>query len=205
MNPVPNPRWPFITNIILLALAVLAVSRLEASPAIRHSVTISYNGLTWNTETNAQDVAELLLAQWGGYEGLDINPSPETRLTNAMTITIIGKSTQALDPTVAINLKLKQAQLAKDAQATAKPKSPIYSGLATWYRFGDKLTAASRRYPKGTKVRVAAINSGKTVDVTINDYGPSVFTGIDLDLNEPAFAQIAPLGAGKIKVKYYKI
>lgn len=205
MNPVPNPRWPFIINIVLLAITVLAISRLGTGLTIRHSVTISYNGLTWNTETNAKDVAELLLAQWGSYEGLDINPSPETQLTDAMTVTITGKETQALDPTVATNLKLKQAQLAKDAQAAAKPKSPIYSGLATWYRFGDKLTAASRRYPEGTKVRVVAINSGKTVDVTINDYGPSVFTGIDLDLNEPAFAQIAPLGAGKIKVKYYKI
>jgi len=29
--------------------------------------------------------------------------------------------------------------------------------------------------------------------------------GIDLDLNVPAFEALAPLGAGKIKVKYYKL
>ncbi len=202
-------RWPFVINIVLLALAVLAVSQLEANSTVCHSVTISYNGLAWNTETEAQDVSELLLAQWGSYEGLNIDPTPETKLTDAMTITITDKGTQALDSTVATNLKLKRAQLAKEAQVAtavvAKPKSPIYSGLATWYRFGDKLTTASRRFPKGTKLRVVAINSGKTVDVIVNDYGPSVVTGIDLDLNAPAFAQIAPLGAGKIQIKYYKI
>ncbi len=200
-------RWPFVINIILLALAVLAVSRLEASPAINHFVTISYNGLAWDTETEAKDVSELLLAQWGSYEGLTINPSPETRLTDAMTIIIAGKGVQALDPTVASNLKNKKTQLAKEATAATivKPKSPIYSGLATWYRFGDKLTTASRKFPKGTKLRVVAINSGKAVDVVVNDYGPSIITGIDLDLNEPAFAKIAPLGAGKIKIKYYKL
>jgi rare lipoprotein A (peptidoglycan hydrolase) len=80
----------------------------------------------------------------------------------------------------------------------------VYSGLATWYRFGDKLTAASRKYPKGTTLRVVAVNSGKSVDVVVNDFGPSPFTGVDLDLNQPAFAAIAPLAAGKIRIKYYK-
>ncbi len=202
--------WRSIINLLLLAMIALGVNRLGINRANAwHSILIDYNGLKWDTVTNAQDVAEFLLSEWGDYEGLGITPSPETQLTDTMTITIVNKSSEALNPTVAANLKTRQSQLAQAAQAAkvaaTKPKSPIYSGLATWYRFGDKLTAASRKYPKGTKLRVVAIASGKTVDVVVNDYGPSASTGIDLDLNEPAFSKIAPLGAGKIKIKYFKI
>lgn len=86
-----------------------------------------------------------------------------------------------------------------------KPTSEVYSGLATWYRNGEGMTAASRDFPNGTRLRVVAVNSGKTVDVVVNDYGPQLWTGVALDLNAAAFAAIAPLGAGRISIEYYKL
>lgn len=202
--------WRSVINLFLLAIIALGVNRLGINRASAwHSILVDYNGFKWDTTTDARDVAEFLLSEWGDYEQLGITPLPETQIADNMTITISNKSSEALSPIVATNLKTRQNQLAQAAQAAkavlTKPKSPIYSGLATWYRFGDKLTAASRKYPKGTRLKVVAVSSGKSVEVTINDYGPSALTGIDLDLNVPAFEALAPLGAGKIKVKYYKL
>ena len=86
-----------------------------------------------------------------------------------------------------------------------EPKSPTYTGIATWYRWGDTPTTASTQFPRGTKLRVVATNSGKKVDVVVNDYGPEAWTGVALDLNSIAFAKLAPLGAGKIPIRYYVI
>lgn len=79
-----------------------------------------------------------------------------------------------------------------------------YSGQASFYRYGDKLTCASTRFPKGTPLRVINNQNKKQVIVTVNDYGPFV-PGRIIDLNVPAFQEIAPLGAGVINVTIEQI
>ncbi len=44
-------------------------------------------------------------------------------------------------------------------------------------------TAAHRTLPFGTKVKVTDASSGKSVVVTINDRGPALWTGRDIDLS----------------------
>ena len=192
-----------------MALGVLAVVAgglaisFDSRPAAK-TITMRINGLAWQTATTATDVAELLLQLVGDYDGLTIEPAPETLLTDQMTIDVRDNQTSALDRTVAANLRT-ELNKAAEAKAAAEPKSPIHSGLATWYDFGSGLTTASRQFPKGTRLKVVAVNSGRSVEVVVNDYGPEALTGIALDLNRPAFAALAPLGAGKIQVKYFKI
>ncbi|MFA5010170.1 MAG: septal ring lytic transglycosylase RlpA family protein [Patescibacteria group bacterium] len=199
-------KWPkVLIQVGTLAIATLVVGQFEQPVQASRLITMDYNGLSWTATTAATDVAELLVEYFGSYETLQVDPLPDTQLATMMTVWIQDATLTKLDATVAKNYKIQQTALATVATPPKPKLSELHSGLATWYRFGDKLTAASRKYPKGTKLRVVAVNSGKSVDVVINDYGPSAFTGIDLDLNEPAFAAIAPLGAGKIKVKYYKI
>jgi len=74
-------------------------------------------------------------------------------------------------------------------------------GTATWYAtpWGG-LTAASRDYPRGTRLRVC--HGARCVGVVVNDYGPEVWTGHALDLSSDAFAALAPLGAGVIDVTW---
>lgn len=194
------------------ALEVLTGGLSWQPPVLAHTktVTIQFNGLPWRVETRAKDVAELLLQSVGVYENWQIEPTPNTRLTDQMTITVQDDTTHTLAANVSRNLvteKAKQVQPEPTPPPASppKPKSPIHDGLATWYSFGDQLTTASRQFPKGTKLRVVAVNSGKTIDVVVNDYGPQAHTGVALDLNRPAFAQLAPLGAGKIQIKYYKL
>ncbi len=101
----------------------------------------------------------------------------------------------------------------------SKITTPIYlaifeeekarDGVASFYNqsryrtFGYKngLFAASRHYPKGTKLKVTRLLTGKSIIVTVNDYGPESKTERLIDLDTYAFKQIALLGAGLIYVK----
>jgi rare lipoprotein A len=64
----------------------------------------------------------------------------------------------------------------------------------------NKYTAAHKKLPFGTKVRVTNKDNGKSVVVTVNDRGP--FTaGKDIDLSKKAFMEIAGnKNHGEIKV-----
>ena len=64
----------------------------------------------------------------------------------------------------------------------------------------NKLTAAHKKLPFGTKVKVTNEANGKTVIVEITDRGPFV-RGREIDLSKKAFFTIASSsGAGYIKV-----
>ena len=56
--------------------------------------------------------------------------------------------------------------------------------LATGGRYDPHgLTAAHRTLPFGTRVKVTDIATGRSVDVTINDRGPAIWTGRQIDLS----------------------
>lgn len=68
----------------------------------------------------------------------------------------------------------------------------------------NELTAASWKYPFGTKVKVTNLKNGKSTTVKINDRGPSkrlVKKGRVIDLSKAAFQSISPLSAGVIPVR----
>lgn len=54
----------------------------------------------------------------------------------------------------------------------------------------NKLTAAHRKLPFGTKVRVTNLANGRTIIVKINDRGPHV-KGREIDLSNKAFMYLA--------------
>lgn len=73
---------------------------------------------------------------------------------------------------------------------------------ASWYAAGlvapEDLTAASRDYPRGTRLRVT--HDDKSVVVRVNDYGPAVWTGRCIDLSRGAFRALASPSVGLIDV-----
>lgn len=81
----------------------------------------------------------------------------------------------------------------------------VFRGEATWYQYGDAMTAASTQFERGSMVRVINLENDKQIDVRINDYGPELHTGAVLDLNLPAFEALAPAWQGRIPIRYYKI
>lgn len=82
--------------------------------------------------------------------------------------------------------------------------SPTYreEGFASWYGHGQqvqRLTAAHRELPFGTKVRVTNLENGKTAVVTINDRGPFL-RGRVIDLSRAAAQTIDMIRSGVVKV-----
>lgn len=76
-------------------------------------------------------------------------------------------------------------------------------GNASWYRYKNGNFAASPDFLKGSVLRVTNLANNKTVDVTINDFGPdrSIHPDRVIDLDRVAFEKIASPSAGIIKVK----
>lgn len=89
------------------------------------------------------------------------------------------------------------------------------TGIASWYsercNYGtatasgipfdeNKMTAAHKSLPFGTKVLVQDLDSGKSLTVTITDRGPFV-EGRVIDLSKRAFKEIAPLKKGLVRVR----
>lgn len=68
----------------------------------------------------------------------------------------------------------------------------------------DKMWAAHKTLPFGTKIKVTNVNNGKSVIVTINDRGPYI-KGRVLDLSKSAFAKIAAIKKGLCKVKIERL
>jgi len=63
-----------------------------------------------------------------------------------------------------------------------------------------KLTAAHRTLPFGTRLKVTNTQTGKSVQVRVNDRGPFV-KGRVIDLSSSAFKAIASLNAGVAPVR----
>lgn len=103
------------------------------------------------------------------------------------------------------------SSLAKDGSRTvSKPGTATLAlasrvdrqqGIASWYRYRGCPCAASRDYPKGTKLRVVrADDPTRSVVVTVNDYGPELWTGRTIDLDLVAFQKLGSKGAGLLTV-----
>lgn len=61
-------------------------------------------------------------------------------------------------------------------------------------------TAAHKKLPFGTKIKVTNVNNGKSVVVKINDRGPFI-KGRIIDLSKSAFKQIGDIDKGVINVR----
>jgi rare lipoprotein A len=97
----------------------------------------------------------------------------------------------------------------------AATKGSSVSGKASWYggrfhgrktasgeRFDKRaLTAAHRKLPFGTRVRVTSINTGRSVIVRINDRGPFGRRERIIDVSEAAAESLGMKQAGVIRVK----
>jgi rare lipoprotein A len=111
------------------------------------------------------------------------------------------------------------ARAAHRADATAAPRrgapvAQVMIGLASWYggkhhggptasgeRFNMRdLTAAHRRLPFGTRVRVTNLRNDKSVTVRINDRGP-YSRGRIIDLSWAAARALDMIEAGVVRVR----
>jgi rare lipoprotein A len=107
------------------------------------------------------------------------------------------------------------------ANDSCPPVTPAIYGTASWYsqsdagilpttanreRFDDQqLTCAIWDMPFNTLLKVTNLENKKSVVVRVNDRGPAkrlVAQGRIIDLTKEAFAQIAELEKGLIRIKF---
>lgn len=79
----------------------------------------------------------------------------------------------------------------------------MYAGTASWYAYKGCDCAASPDYPKGTQLKVTNIDNGKSVVVTVNDWGPErdIFPDRVIDLDVVAFEKISNKSLGLCQVE----
>ena len=129
----------------------------------------------------------------------------------------------ARSPFARLRLLVAGVALVGAACGRARARAPVpaapslgagETGLATWYGHPyhgrrsasgeiydmEKLTAAHRTLPFGTRVAVTNLDNGRAVEVRVNDRGPFV-AGRLLDLSESAARAIGGIGAGLIHVR----
>lgn len=104
-----------------------------------------------------------------------------------------------------------------DTTATADTKVPVkrvIEGTASWYGpkfhgkqtasgerfYQDGLTAAHKRLPFGTLIRVTNLENDKRVSVRVNDRGPFAKNRV-LDLSKGAAEMLGMLDDGTVPVK----
>ena len=97
----------------------------------------------------------------------------------------------------------KGAFTSYDKNAKASYYADKFNGkkTASGEKFSNnKLTAAHRKLPFGTKIKVTNLSNNKSVVVTVNDRGP-FSGGFDIDLSKKAYMQIVDKKSrGEMKV-----
>lgn len=78
----------------------------------------------------------------------------------------------------------------------------LTKGKASWYAFRGGDFAASPDFEKGSIIKVTNTDNDKSINVTINDWGPErdLFPDRAIDLDKVAFGKISSIGAGIINV-----
>ena len=76
-------------------------------------------------------------------------------------------------------------------------------GTASWYKYKNGMFAASPDFTKGSVLKVINLDNNKSINVTINDYGPerALFPKRVIDLDYRAFQKLASPSLGLIRVK----
>ncbi|WP_156300467.1 septal ring lytic transglycosylase RlpA family protein [Streptobacillus canis] len=136
---------------------------------------------------------------------------------------IKGENEEKKDENFNLNIELKeQSQPVEEVKEEEKENTveevveeKVYqTGIASYYgerwngrktASGEifdtwKISAAHKKLPFGTKVKVTNLRNGKSIVVRINDRGPYI-KGRVIDLSKAAFKQIEDLNKGITKVK----
>jgi rare lipoprotein A len=128
------------------------------------------------------------------------------------------RRTAALTLAVLIATAAGCALFRRGAPPSAPPPAPGQVGMASWYGPGfdgratasgerfdqDDLTAAHRRLPLGTHVRVTNLANGRSVVVRINDRGPYA-RGRLIDVSRAAARRIGMTEHGVTRVHVERV
>ena len=126
---------------------------------------------------------------------------------------VMGCAVAAL---VVLSVKSEARTPARYAPATPVQVVPLVRteiGLASWYGAESQgvtasgelydlngLTAAHRKLPLNSKIKVTNLRNGRSVTLRVNDRGPNV-AGRLLDVSRAAAERLGFIGSGKVPVR----
>lgn len=112
---------------------------------------------------------------------------------------------------VALLIPLTSVATAISFERQPKRAANEYGLIASFYHEGhttangehynpDGVSCAHRTHKFGTMLKVTNRLNGKSIVCRVNDRGPSLWTGVEVDLSRGAFRQIENLEVGRIPV-----
>ncbi|HVF32499.1 MAG TPA: septal ring lytic transglycosylase RlpA family protein [Acidimicrobiales bacterium] len=153
-----------------------------AAPATEASTTTEAPTTTAAPATTAKPTTTTAKATTTTARATEATPKPTT--TTAAPTTTAPPSTTTAPPS---------------ASATGAPPCCRQEGGASYHDYPDVRTCAHRSLPRGTALKVTNLADGRTTSCVVNDRGPYV-EGRILDLSREAFAEIAAISDGVIRV-----
>lgn len=161
------------------------------------------------------DITRISMSEITEYEQIDYDVIDKDDPTMEKGTTAVEQYPEYGEKKLTYSIKAENGEITSkeliDSEVTKEPVDKVVlhgtkvvvlgSGTATWYDLIGGMTAASNTLPYGTKVLVRASN-GNEVVVTVVDHG--IQGSAIIDLSDEAFAQLAPLGAGRISVTLEK-
>ncbi len=181
-----------VTGVPAHTATTAAPVRSAAAPAALRRATTNVPAPTTTSTTTTTEVVV--------PEPKAASPSPTAPPTTAPPATV-PPTTAAPRPAPATTTTTTTTTAPPTTTTTTAPRpvSPNrQSGQATWYRW-KRGNCAHNTLPRGTRVTVTAVATGRTATCVVGDRGAFRDPTI-IDLDASVFEQIAPLGAGRIAV-----
>lgn len=159
-------------------------------------------GLIWLVCWSAGQFVEIKQYRTEQQKQLEQPAEPKTKLECTNSEVLMWCEQVPVEPETAFADPCGLTDVVCPAEATPN------TGKASWYAKGlnapySEATAASRDYPRGSRLLVTNVETGASVEVVVNDYGPQKAVHPDriIDLSYFAFEQIGEISSGIISVK----
>jgi D-alanyl-D-alanine endopeptidase (penicillin-binding protein 7) len=162
----------------------------------------------WEALTPAYNYSFVTTGMYDPSRPLEIKINYPNKNNNLKQIFVFDTIANVWHPILTKDFPKEQYVTAKTDSVSGKvivlSNSDILTvGDASWYKYKNGLFAASPDFAKGTVLRVYNLENGKSVDVTINDFGPErdKHPTRVIDLDKVAFQKIASTGAGLVSIR----
>lgn len=187
-----------------LSLAIMPIMLMSVALFGSYQlVSLDVDGESQNVWTSADDVSGLLDENMIIATPEDqVKPALDDKIENGMVISVTHEK---LEMVVGVEIEDDLDHLAlidgsemKVAIERYEERQRTKRGVASWYEFTGRMTAAHNTLPKGTMVLVTNLENNRQIEVEIYDCG--IYTDAIIDLELEAFKILADPDQGLVPV-----
>ncbi len=187
-----------------LSLAIMPIMLMSVALFGSYQlVSLDVDGESQNVWTSADDVSGLLDENMIIATPEDqVKPALDDEIENGMVISVTHKKSEMVVG-VKIEDDLDHSALIDGSEMKVaieryEERQRTQRGVASWYEFTGRMTAAHNTLPKGTMVLVTNLENNRQIKVEIYDCG--IYTDAIIDLELEAFKILADPDQGLVPV-----